>query len=321
MEMNLVKTLGRLVQWRGARLSILIFHRVLAAPDPLFPEEPDAIRFESILRSLRGGFEMLRLFDAVQALREGSLRPNSLAITFDDGYADNQQIAAPILARLGLHATFFVADGFLDGGRMWNDTVIEALRHTSLPALDLSDLGLDVHELATTADRRRAIDRLLPAIKYLPTTERQRRVEEIAKRCGARLPNDLMMTTSQLQDLHRSGMAIGGHTVNHPILCSVADDEARREIARNKHRLEELLQAPVNLFAYPNGKPDKDYRARHAAMVRDAGYRAAVTTAPGVARCGADPMQLPRFTPWDRQALRFGLRLVGNMRQAVRLAA
>lgn len=312
--MNLVKALGRLAQWRGARLSILIFHRVLAAPDPLFPEEPDAVHFESILRSLRGGFEMVRLSDAVQALREGSLRPNSLAITFDDGYADNQDIAAPILTRLGLHATFFVADGFLDGGRMWNDTVIEALRRTSLLTLDLGDMGLGMHDLGTPVDRRRAIDYLLPAIKYLPMTERQSAADAIAKRCGARLPSHLMMSTRQLQDLHHSGMEIGGHTVNHPILCSITDDEARREIAENKRRLEGLLQAPVNLFAYPNGKPDRDFAERHAVMARDAGYLAAVTTAAGSARVGGDPMQLPRFTPWDRTPLRFQVRMLVNLR-------
>ena len=76
----------------------------------------------------------------------------------------------------------------------------------------------------------------------------------------------------------------------------------------------------MTLFAYPNGKPDTDFAARHAQMVREAGYAAAVTTAPGAAGRGADMMQLPRFTPWDRGALRFSLRMVANARQAGRVA-
>lgn len=319
--MNLVRWAGRVVQMGTNRLSILIFHRVLERADPLFPEEPDAARFETILRYVASSFRVLPLAQAAAALNDGTLPDSALAITFDDGYADNQQIAAPILQRLGLHATFFVATGFLDGGRMWNDTVIEALRRTCLQQLDLSGLGLGLHRLDTVALRRQAIDHLLPRVKYLPPAERLRKVQAIADACGQTLPDDLMMSTVQLQALHRSGMGIGGHTVNHPILCSVPDDEARSEILGNKAQLEAALQAPMTLFAYPNGKPDTDFAARHARMVQAAGYQAAVTTSPGAARLGADPMQLPRFTPWDRDALRFSLRMVANLRQTMSLAA
>ena len=312
---------GKLAQVRASRLSILIFHRVLKTPDPLFPEEPDAAHFETLVRCVSGAFNVMPLAQAVAALREDRLPVSALSITFDDGYADNQQIAAPILQRLGLHATFFVATGFLDGGRMWNDTVVEALRRTRLQQLDLSASGLGVHALGTVAQRRQAINYVLPRVKYLPTEDRLRQVEAIASVCGEVLPADLMMSNQQLQVLHLSGMGIGGHTVHHPILCSVPDDQARGEIEHNKAELEAALQVPLTLFAYPNGKPDTDYAMRHARMVQAAGYQAAVTTAPGAAQAGADLMQLPRFTPWDRDPLRFSARLVANLRQAGRLAA
>jgi peptidoglycan/xylan/chitin deacetylase (PgdA/CDA1 family) len=63
-------------------------------------------------------------------------------ITFDDGYADNVEVALPILLRYEIAADFFVSTGFLDGGRMWNDTVIEAFRATPLDRVDLGDFGL-----------------------------------------------------------------------------------------------------------------------------------------------------------------------------------
>jgi peptidoglycan/xylan/chitin deacetylase (PgdA/CDA1 family) len=320
--MNLVRGLGGLLTAALPQrcLSILIFHRVLERPDPLFPEEPDTARFDKILGWVKRSFNVLPLDHAVQALQHGDLSARALAITFDDGYADNYTLAVPLLQRHGLHATFFVASGFLNGGRMWNDSLIEAVRGTTAERLDLTDEGLGTHSLATLSERRRAIECLLPQVKYRPPVQREAVVKWVAQRCGASLPNDLMMTNQQLQALHRAGMGVGGHTLSHPILARVDDDDARVEIIGNKQFLESLLGLPMTLFAYPNGKPDSDYGKRHTAMAREAGYAAAVTTSPGVARPGADPMQLPRFTPWDRHALRFGLRMVGNMRHAGRLA-
>src|SRR5690349_18308208 len=115
---------------RDARLSILIFHRVHAATDPLFPGEPDARSFDSLLAHIASRFRVMPLAQAARALREGTLPSRALAITFDDGYADNLAVAAPILRRHGMSATVFVASGYLDGGWMFNDIVIEAVRAT-----------------------------------------------------------------------------------------------------------------------------------------------------------------------------------------------
>ena len=111
-----------------ARLSVLIYHRVLAAPDLLRPWEPDRDRFRRQMELLASNFKVLNLGEAVQRLAEGRMPPRAACVTFDDGYADNAAIARPVLEELQLPATFFIATGYLDGGRMWNDTVIESLR-------------------------------------------------------------------------------------------------------------------------------------------------------------------------------------------------
>jgi len=90
--------------------------------------------------------------------------------------------------------------------------------------------------------------------------------------------------------------------------------DARREINQSRECLAAILNEPVSLFAYPNGKPGQDYAAEHVRMVRDAGFAAAVSTAWGVASRDSDSFQLPRFTPWDRQPVRFALRLLINRR-------
>ena len=310
-----------------ARLPILIFHRVLAAPDPLFPGEVDAQRFDAACAWLRRWYRVLPLDEAATRLTEGSLPSRSLAITFDDGYADNHTVALPILQRHGLVATFFVATGFLDGGCMWNDRIVEAVRQCRGDVLDLTTIGAfeDAvrirHPTANIVDRRRAIDTILLALKHLKPGERQVGTDAIVRAAGARVPADLMMTGQQVLALAQAGMQLGGHTENHPILARLSDSEALAEIVRGRVALESISQAPITLFAYPNGRPDLDYGERDVALVRSAGFQAAVTTAWGAAGAGADPLQLPRFTPWDRTPLRFGLRMALNLRQPVRVCS
>lgn len=286
----------------GPRLSILIFHRVLAAPDPLFPSEIDAQRFRRLMGLVRAGFRVMPLDEAVRGLAQGALPSHALAITFDDGYADNHDIAAPILHQLGLPATVFVASGHLDGGRMWNDSAIECVRRSTLSSIDLGFVGLPmVVPLGQVNERRSAIDRIISAVKHRDPGERERLVGDLHRICGQpRLPSDLMMTRGQVRSLAESGITIGAHTVSHPILKAVGDEQAELEIAGGRHELERIIDRPVTLFAYPNGRPGADYSNSHVEMVRRLGFAAAVSTASGHNGPGADPLQLRRFSPWDR---------------------
>jgi peptidoglycan/xylan/chitin deacetylase (PgdA/CDA1 family) len=212
-----------------------------------------------------------------------------------------------------VHATVFVATGFLNGGRMWNDTIIELVRRA--PAtLDLSAAGYGSYTLDSVAARRQAISSLLDQLKYIPMDERLRQVQAIAALSTVQLPDDLMMSDAQVRQLHAAGIEIGAHTVDHPILARLSAAEARQQIGDGKAALEQLIGAPVKLFAYPNGKPGRDYLAEHVAIVKELGFTAAVSTSWGAARAGTDLFQLPRFTPWDRARLPFTLRLLKNLR-------
>jgi len=290
-------------------LSVLAYHRVLAQRDPLLPGEPTAEAFEARMRWVAANFDVLPLLDAVRALREDRLPRRALSITFDDGYADNCENALTILRRLGLPATFFVASGFLDGGCMFNDVVIESLRQARGPRLELDDLGLGRHPVDDDAHRSRAIDRILLRLKYFEPDRRTRAALDIAQRAGARVPTRLMMRSEQVRSLAAAGMAIGAHTVTHPILAEIPLHRAREEMAAGRARLEEITGAPVRLFAYPNGSPLRDYKPEHAALARELGFEGAVSSAWGAARPGDDLFQIPRFTPWDGPNWRFGLRL------------
>ena len=293
-------------------LSILIYHRVVPEPDPLVPEQVCAKEFDWQLAVLGRWFTVLPLREAAARLRGGTLPVRSACVTFDDGYADNVSVAVPILRRRGVPATFFLATSFINGGRMWNDSVIETFRRAQGDTLDARCIGLDTLNISTIDLRRRAIERVLAALKYLPLEERQRRVEEFCADTSHGLPSDLMMTAEQVRHLHACDMEIGAHTVTHPILARLDAEQAGNEIRDSKSRLEAITGAPIALFAYPNGKPGRDYRPEHVGMVREMGFEAAVSTAWGVAHAASDPFQLPRFTPWDRTPGKFLLRLLHN---------
>jgi peptidoglycan/xylan/chitin deacetylase (PgdA/CDA1 family) len=269
--------------------------------------------FEARMLDVRRWFNVLPLSDAINRLNDGSLPARPLCITFDDGYADNHAVALPILRRLGLHATFFVASSFLDGGRMWNDTVIEAIRACHRSTLDLTDLGLESYALGTLEEDRETIQRILRKLKYLEIGRRTTVTAAIAERVDAKLPEDLMMTSRQVAELHGAGMTVGAHTATHPILQKLPSVDAHQEIASGKAALEQIIGSPVKLFAYPNGKPGVDYGREHVEMVRALGFEGAVSTAWGVAQSGADNFQIPRFTPWDRPAWKYAARLTQNL--------
>lgn len=298
------------------RLSVLIFHRVHAEPDPVFPDEPGAHEFEQRLRWLSNSFRILPLAAAVEQLRQGTLPARSLCITFDDGYADNHDVAMPVLRKLGLPATFFITTGFLDGGRMWNDSIIETVRCAHGKTLRADALDLPPLAITTAQEKRTAIDALIGKIKYLPMNERLGAVDRVAQQAGIELPRNLMMSTEQVRAMHRAGMGIGAHTVHHPILTRIDLQRAREEISTGRAALEKMIDAPVNLFAYPNGRPEKDYGAEHVALVRELGFSAAVSTGSGAAKTGDDLFQIPRFTPWQWQPWRASLMLARNLMQA-----
>lgn len=300
----------------NARLSILIYHRVQAETDPLFPTEATVESFDRQMAQVKRVFNVLPLPEAVARLKAGTLPPRAACITFDDGYADNLTLATPILHKHGLNATFFIATAYLNGGRMFNDTVIEAIRRADDAHIDLRALDLGEHDVSTPQAKATAIGHILPIVKYLPLGRREDTVAELARRVTRQpLPDDLMMTTEQLKALHAAGMEIGGHTDRHPIIAKLDDAATRDEIAAGKEWLEARLGSKVRVFAYPNGRPGSDYRPEQARIVESLGIEGAVSTQYGVSTRATDPWQLRRFTPSWGGPKRFVPMLINNLRQ------
>ena len=124
-----------------------------------------------------------------------------------------------------------------------------------------------------------------------------------------------MMNDAGVRELHESGMGIGAHTVDHPILRLCNEGETIRQVSESREYLEALIGDDVRLFAYPNGKPGTDYRPEQARLVEKLGFKAAVSTASGASSKRDDLFQLRRFTPWDSSRHRFAARLALNLRR------
>ncbi len=306
-----LKVLGTVTSGIGSdrKLQVMVYHRVLDDVDIMRPSEVSKVHFAWQMDMVSKYFNVLPLSEGIKRLKSGSLPPRAVAITFDDGYKDNYKNALPILKHHSLPATLFVAVGYLNGGRMWNDSIIEAIRGVDGCSIDLTSIGLENYSVNTMNDRFRAAQNIIGKLKYSPQSERSEKAEYIASMSSG-LPTDLMLTSEELKDMVSNGIDVGGHTISHPILSELDSKVALREIEEGKHVLEAITGKDVSTFAYPNGKPGKDYSLEHANMVENCGYVAALSTEWGVGTSQSDVFQLPRFTPWDASKEKFMARMI-----------
>jgi peptidoglycan/xylan/chitin deacetylase (PgdA/CDA1 family) len=284
---------------RNPQLPILMYHRVLPQLDPLLPDTPDARWVATQLRALADVFKVLPLEEAVERLHDGTLPARAVCITFDDGYRNNHDVALPILKSLKLTATLFLATQFVDGGCMFNDTVIECLRRWPTGTLDASWLGLGLLPIQDTASRLQASHSVVKALKNLPLQTREAHTARLAEMLKAPLPTDLMLSSDHVRAMSRQGVAIGGHTHRHPNMSLTSAQDVMQELAQNRAHIQSLVGYAPQGFAYPFGKPHADYHQANTTQVREAGFQYAVSTSWGVATAQGQRYQLPRLGPTE----------------------
>lgn len=303
-----------LISGKGKRkkLFILIYHRVLDEPDEMRPWEVDKDRFSWQMELIAKYFNVMAFSEAIERMDQGTLPPRAICITFDDGYADNYTNALPILLKNKLSAIFFIASGYLDGGRMWNDSVIESLRLMQAKRLDLREIGLDLYDINSPQKKASVALEIIQKIKHLEPNLRSQYTNYIVAIENIKLPDNSMLSSQQLIKLHESDMEIGGHTVTHPIMAKLGLDAVKQEVYDNKIALEKMLNTKLRYFAFPNGKPEQDYLIEQIQVIKNCGYEAAVSTMPGVSNVQNDRFQLARFTPWDKHPIKFMLRIIMN---------
>jgi peptidoglycan/xylan/chitin deacetylase (PgdA/CDA1 family) len=280
------------------QLGILRYHAVCARDagyaDPGICVTPAA--FAEHVAYLASNYRVLPLPDAADILGRGlSLPQNAVALTFDDGYADNLA-AAQVLAGHGLSATFYITAGCLaDGEPFWPSELRSLIAAVTSPELIVSVPGVDLRlPVASPAEKRAAVGRLTKTFKAHPVPVREAIRQRLREVCPGAANASPMLTWNEVRQMHALGMTIGSHTMTHPNLPSAGLERARTEIVESKARLEAEIGAPVTMFSYPNGGAERYMTREVAGLVREAGYAAATTSRNAFAGASSDLYALER---------------------------
>jgi peptidoglycan/xylan/chitin deacetylase (PgdA/CDA1 family) len=212
--------------------------------------------FESQLDWLRRECRVMSL-DELLSTPAGDLPERAVALTFDDGYVDNLERAAPALQRFGLPATFFLTTRWLEEpGEYWWDVLDRAL---TMPATDVLRLKLGGQPvelpLVSDDDRRSAHRQLHRALVHAALPERDRIVDRLRQSTvGSSSPLRRPMLAHEVVQLARTpGMSIGAHTVNHLSLADQPAAVVSREIEESRSALGRITGSPIVDLAYPYG--------------------------------------------------------------------
>lgn len=311
----------------SSRGLILMYHRI--SEDDI---DPWSLRvtpehFGEHLQVLQQHTQPLHLKELAQAHQESNIRDRAVAITFDDGYANNFYQAKPILEKYQVPATVFVTTDYLEQPReFWWDELEEILLQPGdlPPSLSLTideqqhhwELGKasQYSHLEAWANRSQQAWKsesgsrlhfyysVWQKLQPLFPNQRQSLLEQIkawANRSSTFRLTHRPLTVAELPQIEAGGIIeLGAHTVSHPLLSEQSIAVQQEEIKQSKRDLERLLSHPIHSFAYPFGA----YRAETVSLVKEAGFEYACSTVETTVWQKSDPWQLPRFEvqDWDK---------------------
>lgn len=287
---------------RGA--AILMYHSVLDEPlqsaNFLGDTAHSCDVFRAQMELLSREFHPVSL-DQVAGFVAGKtdLPSRAVAVTFDDGYADNFEVVAPILRELGIPATFYVTVDCIERRELpWPARLRFAFRTTrSEPWLSASG---KTFSLKTPEDRERAYLHACELCCRLSGTAQREFVcsrERELETASSPSPGMAMMTPDQLRGLRQEGHIVASHTMTHPNVAQLAAPEAQYELSQSKLRLEAMLGKPVRHFSYPCPALWPHWTEQTAAQCAAAGYETSVTTLGGLAKKGDNLQLLKRVRP------------------------
>ncbi len=247
--------------------------------------------FRAQMNYLKSAFHPMPLGKLVDSLETGDIPPRAVAVTFDDGYKSNYELALPILRELGIPATIFVTSGFVSGNDsppapLWPDLVTMICLSIPDDELDLTRFDVGKFALTTPDNRRASRRRLVEYLKTIPNRRKNDMVDWLRKTYGDRIAYDRFshlrpLSPDELRHLADDDLiTIGAHTRSHPILSRVDADDLAAEIIGGKIDLERMTDREVFHFAYPNGSRRDISDA--AVSIAAGHFGSSVTTVPGL---------------------------------------
>lgn len=238
------------------------------------------------LAYLRRHFHVVPLSRLVDQIKSGlPFEKPTVALTIDDGRRNSYEVFFPLLKEFQMPATLFIVSSFIQREDwIWTDKVLWLSEHTTAPE--------ELHS--------GRIEHFFRILNRLRPERRDACIESMAEFMSVSIPKNppakyAPCSWSELREMADSGLVeIGSHTVTHPILATLTDEEAWWELMTSRSQIQEGIGRAVECFCFPNGKPE-DYRPGQIRQVRQAGYTCAVVTNFGMTGSEADPYELPRI--------------------------
>ncbi len=280
--------------YRSARrdLTILAYHRITDDKINDFPFDFELIsadrdNFEYQVQHVKKHFNPITLEQLVLSLEGGiSLPDKPILITFDDGFDDNYYNAFPILKKYAVPATIFVSAGFVSTDKvLWFDEIAAIVKQTTEEYLMLDVVNEKFSLGSTLEERELAAQNICEFLKRVPNKIRLE-VLSLLKEAysGILAETDLskskILSWEQIQEMNQSVISFGSHTMTHPILTNLNDDELEYELRQSKKVLESKLGATIDTFAYPNGGIT-DISHKIDDMLERLGYKVSFSYLPG----------------------------------------
>lgn len=248
-----------------------------------------------------------REFVPLERLSESSSSPLAV-VTFDDGYADNLEVALPILESRGIPATFFISTGFIDTDFLYPPDALDALADAPRDELteELANLLKDGYW--------QALEKLVktPTEEYWRVLTQARDVVRENVLAGDPLRRPL--TLSELRELASSSISsIGPHTVSHRQLSALSEKDAEAEFENSVRWLTKNSLDHVPYFAYPFGQT-VDITETLTCAIRDRHYEP-LTTIPTI----VSPRVQRRLGRWGTPRLSVGPQEIKNFQLLLKI--
>ena len=250
------------------RKRILLFHRVIDGINDIWNIAIPVKLFEKQIKYIKENYNTVRFEDMVL-----SSDTEEMAITFDDGYADNYLNAFPILEKYNVPATIFISTGNIDSkNEYWWDLIERFVYSSKLKSVTLWD---QEYSLSTDFGKKELCEKIREKLLAMQCMERNRCLSHICDIFGDvggnREENRTMSSEEILLMSDSDIITIGAHTVSHTRLLALSKEDQAEEMIESKKRLEGIIDHKILSFSFPFGRAD-DYDKESISIARNVGF-------------------------------------------------
>lgn len=240
------------------KITILAYHRVVDVSDDYHRDielvSASVQEFEWQIRYISEHYNPITFEQLNEILIGNAVLPERpLIVTFDDGFADNYYNAFPILKKYNVPATIFLATDYINNcEEFWFDELISILNSIKEDNVIFNERKVFLKKDLNISQH------IMEELKLMSNDKRRVVIADFKKRYARFSPKadkqSLPLTWSQIQEMSRHGIEFGSHTMSHPILSTVNDEQLVDELAGSKLVIESMLRKNCMVLAYPVGR-------------------------------------------------------------------